>query len=211
MGVGTMSYLMTSCTFAAALFASQAFAQQTVSSQQVAFSFNGQTLSISRQADTDQAKAARFSMIDKDCQGLCLAPFSAGDGVATIGELEVTEFLVDVSQDGKGLLIDARLPTDRAQGYLPTSVNVPFQAVEDENPYRIQILTALGAREFDGVLNFSDAMDLVVFDGGPTDNGATQLIQNLLAAGYPASKLKFYRGGMQVWASLGLNFVEQAQ
>jgi hypothetical protein len=54
-------------------------------------------------------------------------------------------------------------------------------------------------------------MELIVFDAGPTDSRAVKLINNLLTAGYPPEKLRFYRGGMQVWASLGLNYVEQTQ
>ncbi|WP_420861548.1 rhodanese-like domain-containing protein [Algirhabdus cladophorae] len=203
-----MSRILAAATLAVAFSATHAVPQQA---QQVSFSFNGQELSISRQISVNQAKAARFSVTQDGCSGLCLAPISAGTGVATIGEMEVTKFLVDYTQAGTGLLIDARLPTARSDGFLPTSVNVPHQAVEDGNPYRNQILSALGAREYDGILNFSDAMDLVIFDAGPSDSRALKLIENLLSAGYPPEKLRFYRGGMQVWASLGLNFVEQTQ
>lgn len=211
MGVGTMSRIIFAGFLTAALLALPASSQQTLTAQQVSFSFNGENLSISRQISDAQAKAARFAVPDTTCEGLCLAPMSAADGVATIGEMEVTQFLVDVTQANQGLLIDARLPTARANGFLPTSVNVPHQAVEDGNPYRNKILSALGAREFDGILNYSDAMELVIFDSGPTDNRAIKLIDNLLAAGYPPEKLHYYRGGMQVWASLGLNFTETAQ
>ena len=210
MGVGAVHRIaFASCLFGL-LLASPAAPQQ-LSAKPVSFSFNGQDMKIERKLGATQASADRFAVQPKDCDGLCLAPMQAAADVATIGENEVTAFLVDVIQQGEGLLLDARLPTTRAKGFLPTSVNVPHQAVEKGNPYRDQILNALGARGFDGVLNFSDAMELVVFDAGPTDSDAVQLIQNLLAAGYPSDKLRYYRGGMQVWASLGLNYVEKTQ
>ena len=54
-------------------------------------------------------------------------------------------------------------------------------------------------------MNFSDAMPLMIFDDGPTTSDATALITQLIAAGYPADKMSYYRGGMLVWTALGLN------
>ena len=69
---------------------------------------------------------------------------------------------------------------------------------------RGQIMLALGAREFDGVYNFADAQTLMAFDNGPSQNDAGELIANLLEIGYPPEKIKYYRGGMQVWSVLAL-------
>jgi len=210
MGVGAVRRIAYASFIFGLLFANPALPQQ-LAAKPVSFTFNGQELKVERRLDATQARADRFAVAPKDCDGLCLAPMQAAQGVPTIGEAEVTDFLVNVIQQGNGLLLDARLPTTRAAGFLPTSVNVPHQAVEKGNPYRDQILGALGARAYDGILNFSDAMELVVFDSGPTDSNAIDLINNLLAAGYPSEKLRYYRGGMQVWASLGLNYIEQTQ
>jgi rhodanese-related sulfurtransferase len=210
MGVEHVSRIVWASFVFGLLLANPAVPQQ-ISAQPVAFTFNGQDLSVTRKFGATQTKAERFAVVQEDCTKLCLSPFKAAPDVETIGEAEVTDFLVNVIQSGNGLLLDARLPDARMQGHLATSVNVPHQAVEEGNPYRNQILSALGAREFDGILNFSDAMELIVFDAGPTDSRAVKLINNLLTAGYPPEKLRFYRGGMQVWASLGLNYVEQTQ
>lgn len=145
-----------------------------------------------------------------DCAPLCIAPLSAVAGVETIGEREVIGFVAEVVSQGSGLLIDSREPEDRAAGYIPASVNVPASLVQPDNPFLTDIMQALGARSFEGMLNFSDAMPLVIFDNGPSTSVASELITQLIAQGYPADKLSYYRGGMLVWTALGLT-IEDAK
>ncbi|MCF6444447.1 rhodanese-like domain-containing protein [Nereida sp. MMG025] len=185
-----------------ALFA-QAQADQT------SFNFNGQDFTITRAAQVNLEAVARFSAPDLSCEGKCLSPMVAADGVDTIGELDVMTFMTQAVANGSGLIVDARLPENRSIGFIPASVNVPLPTMEAENPFRQDILLALGARALGDTLNFSDAMDLVVFDAGPGTTDAQRMINNLLDAGYPAEKIKYYRGGMQVWTALGLTTQEQ--
>ena len=63
----------------------------------------------------------------------------------------------------------------------------------------------LGARVLNGVYNFSDARELLVYDAGPSSDDAGELVRNLLAAGYPREMIRYYRGGMQVWSVLGFS------
>jgi Mrp family chromosome partitioning ATPase len=77
-----------------------------------------------------------------------------------------------------------------------------------DNPYRVDILRALGAKTAAGVSNFSGAVELVIFDAGPGTTDAQRLISTLLDSGYPAEKVKYYRGGMQIWTALGLTTQE---
>ncbi|MDG1864148.1 MAG: rhodanese-like domain-containing protein [Yoonia sp.] len=139
------------------------------------------------------------------CAPLCIAPLSAAAGVQTVGEREVIGFVADVVSQGNGLLIDSREPEDRAAGFIPASVNVPASLVQADNPFLTDIMHALGARSFEGTLNFSDAMPLIIFDDGPSTSVASGLITQLITQGYPADKLSYYRGGMLVWTALGLN------
>lgn len=164
------------------------------------FTFNGEEIVISRASSVDPT-----SLAAPTCQNPCLTPITVADGVATLGELEVIEFLSTDVETGQGLLVDARLPEDRAAGYIPASVNIPAATLAPANPFRNEILAALGAVEFQGIFNFDDARSLVIFDGGPATQDAPILITDLLDAGYPADKVSYYRGGAQVWAMLGLS------
>ena len=48
----------------------------------------------------------------------------------------------------------------------------------------------------------------MIYDSGPGSEQAQQLVALLIDANFPTEKLAYYRGGMQVWAGLGLSFVE---
>jgi rhodanese-related sulfurtransferase len=72
----------------------------------------------------------------------------------------------------------------------------------------VEILTdQMGVSDMDGVLDFSGAKTLYLFCNGLWCGQSPQAIKALLTIGYPASKLKYYRGGMNVWHSLGLSTV----
>lgn len=169
------------------------------------FTFNGQEIVISRTSTIDPNTLTALTQISSTCQSPCLSPMTVAEDVATLGELDVINFLSSDVEAGDGLLIDARLPQDRALGFIPASVNIPAATLAPTNPFRDEILMALGAEQFQGIFDFSNAMTLVVFDGGPAMQDAPTLITDILAAGYPAEKISYYRGGMQVWATLGLS------
>jgi 3-mercaptopyruvate sulfurtransferase SseA len=118
--------------------------------------------------------------------------------------LEMLAFLETSVAQGTGLVIDSRLPDWFAKGTIPAAVNVPFATLDATNPYRTEILQALGATGAPDDLDFSGAFELVLFSNGPWDDQASRAILNLLDAGYPPEKLHYYRGGMQDWLLLGL-------
>lgn len=184
--------------------ATVATAQMLPVTADAAFTFNGQDFVISRASTLSQPAIDTLNQISATCEAPCLSPMTVAENVATFGELDVITFLSTDVEAGDGLLIDARLPEARAGGFIPASVNVPAATVSPANPYRDDILAALGAREFQGISNFDDVLSLVVYDSGPATTDAQSLITDLLDAGYPADKIAYYRGGMQVWSVLGL-------
>ena len=64
-----------------------------------------------------------------------------------------------------------------------------------------------GARQAGGAYDFSSARTLAIFCNGPWCGQTPNYIRTLLALGFPAEKLKWYRGGMQEWCALGLTVV----
>lgn len=161
--------------------------QITQSRDSFQFSVNGASISITRSGVA--------------CPPACVQPMQAASGVATIGELEVLDFLEMFVSAGAGLLVDVRLPEGYAVGTVPGAVNVPAATLRADNPYRDDLLNALGVRSGD----FSGAYDLVILGTGPDDADATEAVRSLLDTGYPATKLKYYRGGLNAWIGLGLN------
>ncbi|MDU8929396.1 rhodanese-like domain-containing protein [Alisedimentitalea sp. MJ-SS2] len=165
---------------------------------------NGERVVIERIQDTSHRLSNDFTKTSRPCPPFCIHPISAAPGVDTIGEIEVMEFLENTVATGQGLLIDSRVPSWYQKGTIPGAVNVPFSTLEASNPYRDEILKALGARQTTTGWDFSNALDLAMFCNGPWCDQSPRAIRNLTQAGYPAEKIKYYRGGMQLWLLLGL-------
>ena len=141
----------------------------------------------------------------ESCGTVCIVPNTVSADIQTVSEREVIALVASNVSTGNGLLIDSREPEKRATGYISASVNVPTSLVQPENPYLSDIMLTLGARSFEGTLNFSDAMPLIIIDDGPTILHAPTLITQLLAQRYPADNISYYCDGMLVWTALGLN------
>jgi len=191
--------------------ASAASAQTLPVTDDAIFTFNGREITISRTATLPDTSFDVVSRALSDCMQPCLSPMTVARNVATVGELDVINFMSGPLEAGGGLLIDARMPDARAVAHIPASVNIPAATVADTNPFRDEILMALGAEQYQGLFNFDGAMDLVVFDDGPATQDAPNFITDMLAAGYPADKIRYYRGGMQVWTTLGLTISGHTQ
>ncbi len=69
--------------------------------------------------------------------------------------------------------------------------------------------TQFGAQLVDGQWDFRNAKTLVMFCNGIWCPQSSANIKTLLGLGYPAYKLKWYRGGMQDWVSVGLTTVNK--
>lgn len=175
-----------------------------------AFTVGGVEKSFVQSQTLNTAVIENFHKPTENCGPLCIAPDTVAAGIQTVSERDVIAFVASAVSAGNGLLIDSREADQRATGYISASVNVPTSLVQPDNPYISDIMLALGARSFEGTLNFADAMPLIVFDDGPTTLDAPAFITQLLAQGYPAEKISYYRGGMLVWTALGLN-IEDAK
>lgn len=165
---------------------------------------NGESLVIERIQDTAHQLTGEFTKTSRPCPPFCIHPMAAAPGVETVGEIELMDFLETAVAQGRGLLIDSRVPEWFAKGTIPGAVNVPFSTLEPSNPYRDEILKALGARETGAGWDFSQAFELLMFCNGPWCDQSPRAIRNLTTAGYPPEKIRYYRGGMQLWLMLGL-------
>jgi len=186
---------------------------QSVASQEVAiesgkiaskFNVNGVEFVISRNQNPDNVIKGNFAKTSRACPPFCIHPLIAAPGVKTLGEIELLEFLEQTVAQQKGFLIDTRSPAEFRAGSIPGAVNIPFATLTATNPFRNEILVALGATKKGKKWDYSKAVDLALYCNGPWCDQSPQAIRNLIVAGYPVSKLKYYRGGMQLWNILGL-------
>ncbi|MGA9573207.1 MAG: rhodanese-like domain-containing protein [Lysobacterales bacterium] len=176
---------------------------------------NGKAVKIERIQDNENTIEADYALTSRPCPPFCIRPIKLAPGVETIGELELIDYLVAASKPGSNILvIDSRTPDWVAKGTIPGSVNIPWTLLKEDtsNPITIGgILTnRFGAIEEDVFWDFSNVKTLVLYCNGMWCGQSPRNIQTLLKYGYPADKIKWYRGGMQNWHALGLTTVKGA-
>lgn len=174
-------------------------------------SINGQPVVIMRNQDQTATINPAFAKTSRKCPPFCIQPMSLGAGVETIGELEMIAYIEKMAAgDDSILLIDSRTPDWAAKGTIPGAVNLPWTKLNPSrggDPISIGeiLVDKFGAKDLEGLWDFRDAKTLVMFCNGMWCGQSPNNIDNLMRFGYPASKLKWYRGGMQDWEILGLS------
>ena len=175
---------------------------------------NGKEIRIQRNQSQDNLVNSEYAKTSRKCPPFCIQPYNLGNGVETIGELELLDYLKKRSNgDNSILIIDSRTEDWVKKGTIPGSVNIPWTLLKPEagaDPFGIaEILEKkFGALNIEGLWNFSNAKTLILFCNGMWCGQSPSSIKTLLRFGYPAEKLKWYRGGMQDWEILGLTVVK---
>ena len=168
----------------------------------------------------DQSNAAvvipAFAKTSRPCPPFCIQPIKLAPGVETLGEREIIDYLVRMSKgDSSIMVIDSRTPDWVKKGTIPGAVNIPWTALnpaKGADPISIGEIMEdqFGVTSLEGLWDYSKAKTLVLFCNGMWCGQSPNNIANLLKFGYPADKIKWYRGGMQNWSNLGLTSVKPA-
>lgn len=187
-------------------------------------------IKIERIQDQEHVLEGGFAKTSRKCPPFCIQPMYVAEGVTTVGQLEMFDFMEHELLDETGLIIDARTPAWWKRGTIPGSVNIPFTlfTLDADDPQLIETMKSLGAKRRGEVSGFTRGIENLGLLGGDQKNDewdftnakklmlwcnglwcgqSPNAIKGLLKLGYPASKLFYYRGGMQSWQSLGLTIV----
>ena len=175
---------------------------------------HGKKVSITRNQDQKNTVNPAFAKTSRKCPPFCIQPAVLAPGVETIAEVEMLHYLKKMSDgDNSIMVVDSRTPDWVAKGTIPGSVNIPWthlNPAKGADPISIgEILVGkFGAKEVEGLWDYSNAKTLVMFCNGMWCGQSPNNIKNLLKFGYPSHKIKWYRGGMQDWEILGLSTVK---
>jgi rhodanese-related sulfurtransferase len=171
----------------------------------------GKKVSIMRNQDQKNTVHPAFAKTSRKCPPFCIQPSMLSPGVETIGEVEVLDYLKRMSDgDASILVVDSRTPDWVKKGTIPGSVNIPWTSLnpaKGADPISIgEIMEEqFGVKQLEGLWDYSSAKTLVMFCNGMWCGQSPNNILTLLKFGYPAHKIKWYRGGMQDWEILGLS------
>ncbi len=128
--------------------------------------------------------------------------------VETIGELDMINYVKLKSEgDDSIVVIDTRTPNWVAiSGGIPSAVNIPYTVFKKKDS-ALEIMEDQLGVQVDDVFDFTYAKILVMYCNGIWCGQTPTAVKALLSYGYPAAKIKYFRGGMQNWKSLGLTTV----
>jgi rhodanese-related sulfurtransferase len=199
----------------------------TPSLMSVTVNHNGKPVEIKRNQDNNAKVIPAFASTSRPCPPFCIQPISLAPGLETLGEVEIIDYLKKQSDgDSSIVVIDSRTPDWVAKGTIPGSVNIPWTSLTTAKGATTEGITkimtndfgvklskgadafavdeAIAAGDTSKVFDYSNAKTLVMFCNGMWCGQSPASIATLLKFGYPAEKMKWYRGGMQDWAILGL-------
>lgn len=174
---------------------------------------DGKPVTIMRSQDLDNTVDPRYAKTSRKCPPFCIQPIVIGGGVQTLGELELIDYISRAVTDDSILIIDSRTPGWVSKGTIPGSINIPWTELNPAagtDPLLIaEILEErFGAVSLEGLWDFTHAKTLVLFCNGMWCGQSPTNIKTLLKFGYPAAKIKWYRGGLQDWEILALTVVK---
>ena len=122
--------------------------------------------------------------------------------------LATRAYVLEHLDDDGVVLLDARTPEEYAGtkayaargGHIPGAKNIPFTQIAGR-------LGELGCKK-GAKWDCSNAKTVMLFCNGLWCGQSPTAIHAMLREGYPASKIRYYRNGMQGWESLGLTVVK---
>ena len=172
----------------------------------------GRAVRVERNPDTFNMIDPEYSLTSRPCPPFCIQPMQIAPGVETIGELELLDYMRRLGKDGSLLLIDSRDGDwPKRSGVIPGAVVIPWQELHPAHTESEKIAETLifrfGAIRQGGLWNFENAKTLILYCNGSWCGQSPTNIKQLVALGYPAHKIKWYRGGIQSWKVLGLTTV----
>jgi len=135
-----------------------------------------------------------------------ISPIKFSPKIETYGEVEVLEFMDKASDNENMLLVDSRTVDWYLNQTIPSAINIPFIHL-NKGQYPDDFLDALdtiGVEVTENGYDFTNAKELLLFCNGVWCGQSPLSMKNLISIGYPEEKLKWYRGGIQSWLSLGL-------
>ncbi|MGB3917853.1 rhodanese-like domain-containing protein [Thiothrix litoralis] len=207
----------------------------TADKMSITVKHGGADVEIKRNQDNTAVVSEDFAKTSRPCPPFCIQPDKVADGVDTIAELGMLDYLEKMNGgDSSILVIDSRTADWVEKGTIPSAVNISWESLAPDRGATtdgiIKVLTeqfgvklaesadamsvdeavATGGDAVSKVFDYSDAKTLVMFCNGMWCGQSPINIKTLLKFGYPADKIKWYRGGMQDWEILGLTTAKPA-
>lgn len=171
---------------------------------------NQKNIRIQRIQDNDNLIDLDYALTSRPCPPFCIQPISIAEGVETIAELELLDYLRQTGDSRNSILvIDSREASWLRKGMIPGAINIPWKKLHSKHADPVEIAellqTLFNANRYgDTLWDFTNSKVLIFYCNGPWCGQSPSSVRAMLALGYPPQKIKWYRGGIQNWKSFGL-------
>ena len=144
------------------------FIPLTADKQFVHVMHGGKSVKVQRVQDPDYELKGYFAKTARKCPPFCIRSIDADPRVASVGEVEIFDFMENQLRDGSGMLIDARTRQWYKRGTIPGSVSYPFTVLSEgpDEPGMVQALENFGAKRRSGVGTVDRWLEKQGFLGG---------------------------------------------
>lgn len=146
-----------------------------------------------------------------------IQPFNLYEGIKTVGELEVLEFIQEktMKEPNKYILVDSRRSDWFDQGTIPSSVNIPYDEFKLDKDFEEEYKRAyklLGIKlKKEDKYDFSDTKTVLFFCNGSWCGQSPMAIDKLVKIGFPKKKIMWYRGGIASWVGVSLTLTKNIE
>lgn len=189
----------------------------------------GNVVIIKRNQDNEAVISPEYAKTSRPCPPACIQPGSLGNGVETIAELEMIEYIKKSGNKKNNVtIIDSRVSDQFVTGYIPGAINISWKSIDqgqgaktedvmtimtkfmgvkikkNADPLDVDEAIVAGGGKVKEFFDFSNAKTLVLYCNGSYCGQSPKNIERLIGFGYPSEKIKWYRGGMDDWEGLGL-------
>ncbi len=211
--VGALLSVAAMASFSAPVSAEELAVKITPEKATATVMHNGKKMTLMRNQDEKNEINPAFQITSRKCPPFCIKPIKLHKDVETVAELEMIDALEKMASGNKNILVvDNRTPDWYQRGTIPGAVNIPFTKINRskgaDDLSIAESLEAFGARETAKGWDFSKAKTIYLFCNGMWCGQSPLGIAGLIGEGFPAKKIKWYRGGMQDWEVLGLTTVK---
>ena len=140
-----------------------------------------------------------------------VSPIKMHKNIDTFGELEVLKYLKEKQNNKNMLFVDCRKPHWYRNGTIPSAINIPYTYFTNPKytKYKQDALRYFGVKKTEDGYDFSQAKTILFFCNGIWCGQSPEMIHALISLGYPDSKMKWYRGGLQNWTSVGFTITKK--
>ncbi len=145
-----------------------------------------------------------------------IQPLTLYEGIKTVGELEVLEFIQEkvTKEPEKYILVDSRRSDWFDMGTIPSSVNIPYDEFKFDEDFIKEYKRAyklLGVKVKNKKYDFSQAKTVIFFCNGSWCEQSPKAIDILVKIAYPKKKILWYRGGIASWVGVSLTLTKNIE